>query len=38
MDAIRERQLAQLAPDEVLGDPEPVVVKVSGQAQAGITV
>jgi hypothetical protein len=29
MDGIRDRRLQELGPDEVLGEPEPDVVKVS---------
>ena len=29
MDAMRDKQLAELGPDEVLGEPEPDVVKVN---------
>jgi hypothetical protein len=34
MEDIRRQQLASMRPDEVLGEPEPVVVKVSPAAAA----
>jgi hypothetical protein len=34
MDVMRDRRLRELGPDEVLGEPEPDVVKVSHQPAA----